>query len=495
LSKTSRKPNTYLSKTLFMKGLQCHKALYLEKYSPELKSEPDTETLLRFEGGYEAGEYAKKLFPGGIEVPFEGLSHDEQARKTQEEIKKGTKTIYEATFFHDGIFVKLDILHKGPKGWEIYEVKASSDLKKHHINDISIQYFVTVSTGLPVKKAHIVHMNKEYVRKGDIEPQKLFVINDVTSEVINNQKHIKDNLKEIRKMLLGSEPQIDIGSHCEDPYKCSFIAHCRSHLPEHSVFKLCGSKKIMWQLYNEGHNDMHKLPMDRLEPKQRFQVEVFLNRDVITNKTVVKQFLNTLTYPICFFDFETFMQPVPPFDGVKPNQLIPFQYSLHVIERKKGPLKHYEYLAEPGKDPREEIAKGLISQIPADATVLAYHKSFEIGRMNDLITWLPKHAKKLQAIVDNIIDLKEPFSQRVAYHWKMQGSASLKVVLPAFIPDMTYEGMEISEGMAAQAAYFRMQQITDNEELKNLRKALIEYCKQDTLAMVKLWEKLQEMAK
>jgi hypothetical protein len=148
----------------------------------------------------------------------------------------------------------------------------------------------------------------------------------------------------------------------------------------------------------------------------------------------------------------------------------------------------------PGLDPREEIAKRLIEQIPVNATVLAYHKSFEIGIMKNLKGWFPKYAGKLDAIIDHITDLKDPFSQRLAYHWKMQGSASLKVVLPAFIPDMTYEDMEISEGGAAQEAYFAMCAVSDPKELKRIRKALLEYCKQDTLAMVELWRMLQKMA-
>lgn len=493
MTSTKKEPNTYLSKTLFMKGLQCHKALYLEKYHPELKGELDADTKLRFAGGIEAGNYAKELFPGGVEVPFEGLTHDDQVAMTQAELAKGTKTIYEATFCHNGIFVKLDILHKGSKGWEMFEVKASNDFKEHYLNDLSLQYYVAMNAGMTIKKAHIVYMNREYVRKGAIDIKKLFVIKDITKQVKDNQAFIKNSLIQIREMLLGRSPQIDIGIHCSDPYECDFADYCMEHLPEPSVFDLCGSTKIKWKLYYEGHSDMSKLPLDRLEQKQRFQVEAFINGAVIVDKIVVKQFLNSLTYPLCFFDFETFQQPVPPFDGTKPYQKIPFQYSLHVIEKKGAKPIHYEYLAEPGEDPREAIAKALIEQISADATVLAYHKSFEIGIMNNLKEWFPKLAKKLDAIIDNIIDLKEPFSQRAAYHWKMQGSASLKVVLPAFVPGMTYEGMEISEGGAAQAAYFDMCAAAP-KELKRIRKALLEYCKQDTLAMVKLWKKLQEMA-
>jgi len=490
-----KKPNTYLSKTLFMKGLQCHKALYFEKYQPELKVEQDTDMQLRLAGGIEAGNYAKGLFPGGVEVPYDGLSHDEQVAMTQQLIAEGTNTIYEAAFFHDGIFVKLDILHMGTKGWEMYEVKASNEYKDHYLNDISVQYYVAAGSGLKISKAHIVYMNREYVRKGAIDPKKLFVTENITGDVKKNQAVIKTKLDEIRKMLLGDMPVMDIGSHCDDPYECDFMSHCREHLPDTSVFDLCGSSKIKWELYYEGHHDMAKLPLDRLEPKQRFQVEAYIGKTEITDKTVVKQYLNSLTYPLCFFDFETFQQPVPPFDGTKPYQKIPFQYSLHVIEEKGAKLNHYEYLAEPGTDPREEIARGLISQIPKDATVLVYHKPFETEILNNFKSWFPKYAKKLDAIIDNIVDLKEPFSQRVAYHWKMQGSASLKAVLPAFIPEMTYEGMEVSHGGEAQEAYFTMQELEDPKGLGRLRKALLEYCRQDTLAMVRLLEKLEDISK
>ena len=353
---------------------------------------------------------------------------------------------------------------------------------------------MATEAGVPIKKATIVYMNREYVRKGAIDPQKLFVIEDITAQVKANQAFIGTSLDQIREMLTGDRPQIDIGVHCRDPYDCDFMDHCMEHLPAPSVLDLCGSSKIKWALYYEGHHEMAKLPLDRLEPKQRFQLEAFIGKEQRIDSAGIRQFLDSLSYPLCFFDFETFDQPVPPFDGTKPYQKIPFQYSLHVIERKGAKPKHYEYLVEPGKDPREEIAKGLIEQIPADATVLAYHKSFEIGIMKNLKEWFPKYSRKLDAIVGNIMDLKDPFSQRLVYHWKMQGSASLKVVLPAFIPEMTYDDMEISEGSAAQEAYFDMCAASDPKELKRIRKALLEYCKQDTLAMVELWKMLHKMA-
>lgn len=206
-----------------------------------MKGELDADTKLRFAGGHEAGKYANDLFPGGIEIPYEGMSHEDQLVMTQNELAKGSKTIYEATFSHNDIFVKLDILHKGPKGWEMYEVKASNEFKGHYLNDVSIQYYVAAGSGLPIEKASIIYLNSKYIRNGPIEPKKLFVSEDITRQVKDNQAFIKANIGHIRKMLLGSRPEIDIGRYCEDPYECDFMDFCREHLPEPSVFDLCGS--------------------------------------------------------------------------------------------------------------------------------------------------------------------------------------------------------------------------------------------------------------
>ncbi len=217
-----KKPSTNLSKTLFIKRLQCYKALYLEKYYPEMKGEMGADLKLRLAGGVEAGNYAKDLFPGGIEVPCEGMTYDDQVAMTQNDIAKGTKTFYEAAFSHNGIFVKIDILHKGSKGWEMYEVKASNDYKQHYLNDISLQYHVATEAGVPIKKASIVYMNRDYVRKGAIDPQKLFVIENITAQVKDNQAFIGTSLDQIRKMLMGKRPQIDIGRKGLRPlYICS----------------------------------------------------------------------------------------------------------------------------------------------------------------------------------------------------------------------------------------------------------------------------------
>ena len=219
MSAKNKKTNTYLSKSLFIKGLQCHKYLYLEKYHSDLKDEISDQQEALFQSGTEIGLYAQKLFPNGVEIPYDGLSHSEQLKKTSDEIKKGTTTIYEATFSYDNIFVKVDILHKGKEGWEIYEVKASTEVKDVHKDDIAVQYYVLKGCGLPVSKVFLVYINNQYVRHGDIEVSKLFTVKDLTETVIEKQDYVKENIKKMREMLLMSDiPDLDIGEHCSAPY-------------------------------------------------------------------------------------------------------------------------------------------------------------------------------------------------------------------------------------------------------------------------------------
>ena len=175
--------NLYLSKSLYMTGLQCHKALWLHKYQPELKDEQSPKQESIFDFGAEMGRHAQELFPGGVLIPYGDLSHSQQLAITQDAISNGASTIYEGTFCYDDIFVKADILHHGPDGWELYEVKSSANLKEHYLDDIAIQYFVISGAGLPLAKACLVYLNKDYVRQGLIDIGQLFTFVDLTDKI------------------------------------------------------------------------------------------------------------------------------------------------------------------------------------------------------------------------------------------------------------------------------------------------------------------------
>ena len=217
---------SYLSKSLFIRGLQCHKSLWLQKNCPELKDEVSGEQEALFATGFKVGDLAKELFPGGVEVPYEDLTYNEQVDRTREAIDKGAVSIYEATFLHNCIFVKADILYRGKQGWELYEVKASTEVKDYHYYAVALQYHVLRGSGFELGKACIVHVNNSYVRKGDLNIRELFTIVDVTSEILDLQQRVSQEISSQRAMLLGDIPAIDIGPHCTDPYECDFTGCC-----------------------------------------------------------------------------------------------------------------------------------------------------------------------------------------------------------------------------------------------------------------------------
>jgi len=492
MSDTIKRDVSYLSKTLFIKGLQCHKALYLHKYHPELKDDISAATEALFSSGRDVGVFAQKLFPGGVEIPYEGFSLSDQIRMTQSEIKKGTATIYEAAFGYKGAFCKVDILHKGSKGWELYEVKSSTGIKDVYYGDVAFQYYVLKSTGLQVSSASLVHINNQYVKDGDIEVGKLFTIQDLT-EI--EESVVSEEIRKQREMLTGDLPDIDIGEHCSNPYDCDFVGHCWSHVPENSIFDLRERGVNKFDLYRQGIIHMKDIPVDMLNFRQAIQVAGTLKKQDRIIKENIRDFLESLWHPLYFLDFETFMLPVPLFDGTRPYQQIPFQYSLHYMEQQGGKLNHSEFLALPNCDPRKELTERLINEIPENACVLAYNMSFEKRVLDDLGSLFPEYGDRVENIIDNMRDLMAPFRAKDCYLWQMNGSYSIKAVLPALIPELSYDEMEISNGGMAMNAYSTMCETEDPEELERIRKALLEYCGLDTLAMVGIVEKLREFSK
>jgi hypothetical protein len=485
---------TSLSKTQFTRGLQCHKSLWLYRHQPELRSEPDAATQARFDAGREVGIVAQQLFPGGTLIAFDRREFRKKIDATKAAMEQGVRTIYEATFSHDGVLVMVDILQKGMRGWEILEVKSTTEVKKHHIPDAAVQFYVLEGAGVRVSKASIVHVNNEYVREGQLKVKNLFHIEEVTGKAKDLQDFVRQQVSKQRSMLEGRKPAIDIGPQCSDPYDCDFVDLCWKHIPEDSVFDLKERGVDKFSLYREGIIRLRDIPLDILNPKQRFQVESTLGRKNHVSKEKVKEFLTSLRYPLCYLDFETFGTAIPLYDGSWPYQQVPFQYSVYVQKRKGAELEHHEFLAEPGKDPREELLKGLLAVIPDSACIVAYNAAFEQRILTDLADLFTRHRTRLNRIIGSFVDLMQPFKNRHIYHWQMKGSYSLKQVLPALVPKMSYDGMEISDGSMAGQAYLDMGRIDDPKELKRVRKALLEYCKQDTLGMAEIVKKMRALA-
>ena len=477
-----------LSKGLYIRGKQCQKSLWLHKHRNELKDKVSGQQLAIFGAGTAVGELACNLFPGGVMIPYDGLSIQEQIALTKKSIEQGCNTIYEASFDHDGIFIKVDILHRNGEEWDLYEVKGSTKIKAVYKDDVALQLYVLNNNDLNIGKVGLIHLNSGYTRSGDIEIDKLFSITDLTEIAMQKQDEVANGVIELRNMLEKEMPENKIGSQCSEPYTCDFHGHCWQDVPKDSVFKLNGRGIDKFDYYHSGMQRMADLPLDKLNRTQRMQVETHLNKVEHIARDKITGFLDELWFPLVHLDFETFMAPVPLFDESRPYQQMPFQYSIHIQREKDGPIEHREYLAVPGSDPRPELIAGLLRDIPESACVLTYYMTFENGRLSELARDFPAHADGLNNITQHVRDLIIPFKKRWAYTWQQEGSSSIKKVLPAFVPELSYKGMAIADGGMAMAAYHLMCAENDPKKLAEIRKNLLAYCHLDTEAMVRLLE-------
>ncbi len=487
-----------LSKSQYIRGLQCHKSLWLYKHKPELREKPDARAESLFNTGYKVGDLAKELFPNGAEIEFDENDFEGMIKKTKELIANGVKVIYEATFKEKGIFAMADILVKNGDIWDMYEVKASTSVKEYQLNDASIQWYA-LSDAIKLNQAYIVHIDNSYVRKGELDINKLFAIEDVTDEVLNKQDDIPKQLSQMDKMLRGKMPDIDIGLHCSDPFECDFWKFCWQDIPNPSVFNLYrmnGSKKF--ELYSDGiisYDDIisHNIS---LNDTQKLQVKAYESGKVTTDKKIIKEFLETIKYSINFFDFETFQEAIPRFDDQRPYQQIPFQYSLHILHE-DGTLQHKEFLGDENSDPRMELIKQMLNDITPTGSIVAYNQSFEISRIKELANFAPRYEKELLSLIGRFVDLIVPFRAKGYYHPNFNGSFSIKAVLPAMFPnddELDYKKLgSVQNGGDAMDTFANLYLLKDKSKRDEIRKDLLAYCRLDTLAMVRIWEKLRKI--
>jgi len=490
-----------LSKSLYTKAIQCPKALWLKKYKKEVLTPPDSIALARFETGNIVGDLACELFPNGKEVVYNPENFNAMVEITKQWMDEGLEYIYEATFLYEGILVLVDVLKITADGLEIYEVKSSSSVKDIYLHDVSIQQYVLQQLGYSIVSSNVVHIDNSYVRGDELDLNELFKIVDVSDEVNALQVDIPQRLEEFEVYLVDkdNEPNIDIGSHCNKPYECDAKEYCwkvQRNIPEYSLFNIfnLGSKKQI-ELYEQGIVNIEDIPDDYVMTAiQKQKVKNWKEQVTFIDEENIKDFLNTLSYPTYHLDFETFQQAIPEWKGISPYQQIPFQYSLH-IEHSNGTIEHKEFLGQDSIDPRYELAKNLVENIPTDVTVLAYNMSFEKGVNSKLSESFPEFRNHLLSINENIKDLMFPFQKKYYISPQMQGSYSIKYVLPSLVPEMekAYQSLNgIQNGGDAMNAFPKLSNMGMDEK-EETRRALLEYCKLDTLAMVEVLKKLREV--
>ncbi len=493
-----------ISKSQYMRGLQCHKSLWLHKNKSALKDKYDNTSMVLYDAGINLGQLAQSLFPDGTEVQYDATNLKKMLSTTQDLIKNGTKVIYEATFSENGVLVMVDILVKNGDTWDMYEVKGTTNVKTKqgrtkakYLYDVAIQWY-TLSKILKLNKAYLVYLDKKYTRNGALEVEKLFVKKDISIEVIEEQVHINDKLTSMENMLTAKDmPKIDIGRHCSSPYRCDFHKYCWQDIPEDSIFKIAYAKKAHWSLYEKGIISMRDVPDNfPLEKRAKKQLKSYKANETHIDKPKIQSFIEKINYPINFLDFETFQSPIPRFDGQKPYIHIPFQYSLHILHE-DGRLEHKEFLANEHNDPRGELAKDMLKNITEKGSIVAYKDTFEKSQIKNLALFLPDIKNNLLALNKRFIDLAEPFSKRYYYHPKFHGRHSIKVVLPTLFPEdskLNYKNLgSIQNGLDAMNTFEKLHRLQDKSKREIIRQDLLIYCHLDTLAMVKILEKLNEL--
>jgi len=485
----------YLSKSRFCKAKQCNKILWMDKNKPEEAVQTADPSVLA--NGVKVGELARQYFGEFTNIEFD-MDISKMIAETEIHLQNAPNIITEASFDYQNNFCSVDILKNDIDGVEIYEVKSATEIKEINLDDISYQVYVLQGLGYKVKSANLMYINNKYVRNGDLDLKQLFCIEDVTDIAFWKQEEIKEKIAEINEYMKNQEEvEHEISMSCFEPYDCPYWNHCTKHLPEKNVFSISGmwkSKKV--DLYQKGIFKFEDLINANINPNYKQQVEVDLTGEIIIKKEEIREFMKTLSYPLYFLDFETYQSAIPEYDGIKPYQQIPFQYSLHYIEKENGELKHKEFLAEAGKDPRRALAERLVKDIPNNVCVTAYNMSFERTVILNLAEQFEDLSEHLLKIRDNIQDLMIPFQKRWYYMKEMEGSHSIKHVLPALYPnspEYDYHNLEVvHNGKEASNEFAELPNKT-KEEQEKIRNGLLEYCKLDTLAMVRVWEKLKEI--
>ncbi|MCZ7602375.1 MAG: DUF2779 domain-containing protein [Melioribacteraceae bacterium] len=486
-----------LSKSTFLKGLQCDKHLYLYKNNKELLDPLSEMQQAIFSRGTDVGKIAQKLFPNGIDAsPNSPMNFGKSIEQTEQLMKAKEKVIYEASFVYNEVLAAADIVARDKDGWNIYEVKSSTSVNEVHINDAAVQYWIINNLGYKVKDISIIYINNQYVRKGKLDLKSVFNIESVLDLVLAKQDFVSKEITRQKLVLQNKKiPHVDIGMHCTDPYPCGFIGYCWDHIPQNSVFDISGMHlRRKFELYEQGIIKMEDIPEDAgLNSNQLLQIDGTLSNKKIIDKEAISEFLKTINYPMFFVDFESFQPPIPLYDNSKPYQQIPFQYSVHYKETAASDLIHFEFLADPHSDPRIPFIEKLLKVLGDKGDIIVYNKSFEMTRLKEIARDHPKYAKKIEKLFDRIRDIMLPFQKKYYYTPEMQGSYSIKYVLPALVPELSYADLQIGDGGTASLAYESLLNMDDFIKIDEIKKQLLEYCKLDTFAMVRILDRLENL--
>lgn len=446
-----------LSKSDYMLFLRHPAWMWVKKNDPSKIPPVDDATQALFDSGHRFEPFAESLFPEGLTLGFN--DYDEYRslpKRTQDAIDSGAQVLFQPRFEWQGFTCICDIVSfVGINEVDLIEIKASTSAKTEHEFDLAFQTAVLEGYGLKVRNISVIHVNNQYVRHGAIEADKITIFADVTEKV----RARSETTAKYMPMGLAVAKQPTMPD------------------PNPALAKL-GSKKDWLKIYENIQPTVAKTYPSDVMP--------------VINLEEIEGFLSNIQFPLYFLDYETLMSLVPYFDGHRPYQQVPFQYSLHVIRKPSGELEHLEYLHRENSNPARPLVEQLIADIGEAGTVLVWYEGFEKARNSELGEMLPEYKAAMEAINDRVIDLIVPFKQKWYDDPRFENSASIKKVLPVLCPELSYKNLGIQEGGSAQRLW--MEAVLDGtreEEKDQILSDLVEYCKLDTLAMVEIYKKLK----
>lgn len=453
-----------------------------------------------FDAGNLFESYAEQLFPNGLRLGFTDYAgYLALANETKEAVLGGAKILFQAKFQTAQLACICDVIDViDEKTVDLYEIKSSTSVKPEHIVDLAFQTIVLKENGFTVRNISVIHVNNEYVRNGEIDALHLSAATDVTKKVNAKLEIVREEIVSALEILqLPNIPDVS-PSHAKLGAFAEWLEIYRSlaDLPADNIYDLCSlnASKVA-KLEALGITRLVDIPDDfALSEKQALQVQAAKLNHQLIEREPIKQFISSLQYPLYFLDYETLGGIVPAFDGMRPYQQLPFQYSLHILDNPESELRHVEYLHRDSTNPCESIARSLRQNIGDNGSVVVWNQGFEKACNRLLAEVVTKQVVFLNDVNERIVDLMLPFAKQWFVDKDFCGSASIKKVLPVVVPALSYKTLGIQEGTAAQRLW--MQAVIDGKDTIDkevLFADLIEYCKLDTLAMVEIFNVLRKL--
>ncbi len=490
-NKNEKIKNHPLTKSCYVTGTRCSKALFLQKKSPELiKIESLQDRKVKREGA-EVGAFARLQFPDGVLI--DTLDTDQALHETRQTIVSGALTLFEAAFMAQGVLIRADILTRTSidSPWQLYEVKATTyrtvdaSSKSEYIRDLAIQTWVLQECGIGLAGIFLMHLHHECSFP---EMENLFKVVDYTKEIGPLLENISIDIQSLKMVLLSDQhPNVGIGQHCEKPRECQFNNICWKDIPTYSVFNIPRALN-KWKLLEEYRFSAAQLvDADFNSEKQKRALRCYQTNEPFYDLQAARSLLETWAYPISYFDLEAVSYPIPRYNNSRPYQDLPFQFSCHIQRSPDAELEHHEFLFKEDADPRKVFIKEMLKTLPTEGSIVVYHQTYEISRLKELAKDFPEYATSINSLLPRIVDLKKVIEESV-YHPEFLGSYSIKKVAPVLLgQNVSYDHLAVGDGMEAVCRYQELIQLAYNDPRRaDIHKHLLEYCKQDTLLMVKL---------